>query len=64
MARPDVTPAHAQALDYLFLRYPDYRWNAPQASDLRVLLYKELLPIVGPDKMIGMANTLLRLERV
>ena len=64
VARPDVTPAHAQALDYLFLRYPDYRWNAPQASDLRVLLYKELLPIVGPDKMIGMANTLLRLERV
>lgn len=64
VARPDVTSAHAVALNYLFLRYPDHRWNAQQLSDLRMLLYKELLPIVGSDKMIGMANTLLKLERV
>ncbi len=48
----------------LFESYPQYRWNEAQESKLRIELYKALRTIVGPDKMIDVANTLLKLQRL
>ena len=59
-----IAPAQAQAINGLFRRYPDYRWNTQQETALRAELYKALLPIVGAGKMVAAANALLRLERV
>lgn len=56
--------ANAITLNQLFGRYPDYMWNEQQKARLRAELYKELRPLVGLDKMIDMANTLLKLLRV
>lgn len=59
-----VTPAQAQTLDAIFPRFPDYKWNKQQQSQLRAELYKALLPIVGIAKIIQAANALLNLQRV
>ncbi len=59
-----VTPAHAQALNAVFARFPDYQWNEQQKSQLRAELYRTLLEIVGKDKLIQAANALLSLQRV
>ncbi len=59
-----IVPAQAQAINSIFGRYPDYRWNDSQESALRAELYGALLPIVGAGKMVTAANALLRLERV
>ena len=64
VAASGIAPAQAQAIDGIFGRYPDYRWNGSQESALRAELYGALLPIVGPGKMVATANALLRLERV
>lgn len=48
----------------LFLKYPDYLWNTMEKNKLRAELYKALLAIVGKERMIDVANTLLRLQRV
>jgi type I restriction enzyme R subunit len=59
-----ITPAQAQTINALFTRYPDYRWDTGQASQLRAELYRALLPLVGAGRMVPLANNLLRLERV
>jgi type I restriction enzyme, R subunit len=54
----------AKSINALFERFPDYRWNKQQESKLRTELYKTLRPLVGTEKMIEVANRLLRLQRV
>lgn len=54
----------AKGINTLFEKFPDYRWNKQQESKLRTELYKTLRPLVGTEKMIGVANRLLRLQRV
>jgi hypothetical protein len=51
-------------MNALFEQFPDYRWNKQQESKLRTELYKTLRPLVGTEKMIELANRLLRLQRV
>ena len=63
-AASGVAPAQAQAMNGVFRRYPDYRWNSQQETALRAELYQALLPVVGAGKMVAAANALLRLERV
>ena len=64
MVEPTISSSQAQEVDAIFRRYPDYRWNDQQQSQLRGELYAMLLQLVGPEKMVSMANTLLKLERV
>jgi len=64
VAKPDVTPEQAIAINTIFLHYPDYLWDKHQASELRSRLYAELLPLVGPKKMVALTNTLMKLDRV
>jgi type I restriction enzyme R subunit len=54
----------AQVINQLFTRHPNYGWNEQQKARLRAELYKALRPLVGLEKMIDVANTLLRLQRV
>jgi type I restriction enzyme, R subunit len=61
---PSSDGTNAKALNALFEALPDYRWNKQQESKLRTELYKALRPLVGTEKMIDVANQLLRLQRV
>lgn len=54
----------AKGINALFEQFPDYRWNKQQESKLRTELYKTLRPLVGTEKMIEVANRLLRLQRI
>ena len=54
----------AKSVNSLFERSPDYRWNKQQESQLRTDLYKTLRPLVGTEKMIEVANRLLKLQRI
>jgi type I restriction enzyme R subunit len=58
------TPEQAREVDALFARFPDFVWNEQQKSKLRAELYKALRPLVGPGKMIEVANALLRVQRL
>lgn len=58
------TVDQAKGINALFEKYPDYQWHEQQKSRLRAELYKALRPVVGTAKMIDVANTLLRLQRV
>jgi len=53
-----------KGINSLVATYPDYLWNEQQQKKLRAQLYQILLPIVGANKMIETANSLLRLQRV
>jgi type I restriction enzyme R subunit len=64
VALPGVEAVQARAINALFRRYPDYKWNTGQESALRAELYRMLLPIVGTAQMVAVANILLRLEWV
>jgi type I restriction enzyme R subunit len=54
----------AKGINALFDQCPDYRWNKQHESKLRTELYKTLRPLVGTEKMIDVANRLLRLQRI
>jgi type I restriction enzyme R subunit len=54
----------AKAINAIFERFPDCRWDKQQESKLRTELYKALRPLVGTEKMIELVNRLLRLQRV
>src|SRR5207302_1944853 len=54
----------AKGINALFEQFPDYHWNKQQESKLRTELYKALRPLVGTEKMIDVANHLLKLQRV
>ena len=59
-----IAPGVATAVNAVFERWPEYQWDEQQRSKLRADLYKALLPVVGTEKMIDAANTLLRLQRL
>jgi type I restriction enzyme, R subunit len=61
---PASDGAQAKALNALFEQRPDFRWNKQQEAGLRTELYKMLRPLVGTEKMIDVANRLLKLQRV
>lgn len=60
----DLKPQQAKEINALFKAHPDYQWNVQEKNKLRAALYKILLSVVGKDKMIDVANTLLKLQRV
>ena len=53
----------APMLDACFGRFPNYAHNAAEMHGLKAELYKVLLPAVGKDKMVGLAEKILRLKR-
>jgi type I restriction enzyme R subunit len=61
---PGFDGKQSRTLNALFDASPDYRWNKQQESKLRTELYKALRPLVGTEKMIHVANRLLKLQRV
>jgi type I restriction enzyme R subunit len=54
----------AKAVDELFQTHVDYWWDSKQEAQLRAEIFKTVLPITGPGKMIEVTNTLLRLQRI
>jgi type I restriction enzyme R subunit len=64
VACPGSDGTQAKTLNALFEALPDFRWNKQQESKLRTELYKALRPLVGTEKMIDVANRLLKLQRV
>ncbi len=63
-AAPETTVVQAREINALFGRFPEYQWDAQQQSRLRAELYRTLRAAVGAAKMIEIANSLLRLQRV
>jgi len=61
---PTITTAQAEAVDTLFLAHPEYRWNETQGNQLRAKLYGAVRPLVGRERMVAVANALLRLNRL
>ncbi len=55
--------AVARALDVAISRFPNYAHNAADLRRLKAELYKILLPAVGKDRMVELAERLLRLRR-
>jgi hypothetical protein len=39
-------------------------WDSKQEAQLRAELYKTVRPVVGPEKMVEVTSTLLRLQRI
>ena len=55
--------AIAPRLDEVFRRFPNYAHNVAERRQLKAELYKILLPAVGKDRMVGVADWLLGLQR-
>ena len=55
--------ALASALDGAFRRFPDHAHRAEDRRQLKAELYKVLLPAVGTERMVELADRLLRLQR-
>jgi type I restriction enzyme R subunit len=53
----------APVLDACFKEFPDHRHNAAELRRLKAELYKALLPTVGKEKMVELAERILRLHR-
>jgi len=53
----------APLLDAAFGRFPNHAHNAAELRQLKAELYKLLLPAVGKDRMVELADRLLRLQR-
>ncbi|MBM4441777.1 MAG: HsdR family type I site-specific deoxyribonuclease [Candidatus Rokubacteria bacterium] len=53
----------ARAIDDAIRRYPDFRDNADDRRRLKADLYRVLLPAVGADRMVDLAERLLAIER-
>lgn len=53
----------ASLLDAAFERFPNHAHNAAELRQLKAELYKVLLPAVGKDRMVELAERLLRLQR-
>lgn len=53
----------APSVDAVFGRFPNYLYNPAQRRQLKAELYKVLLPAVGKDRMVELAERLLRLQR-
>ncbi len=53
----------APSLDEAIRRFPSYLYTASQRRQLKAELYKILLPIVGKERMVELAEQVLRLQR-
>jgi hypothetical protein len=54
---------HAQAINSVFLRFPNYNHNVEEMRQLKAELYKLLLPVAGKDGMIALVERLLKISR-
>lgn len=59
----ETADAVARQLEAAFQRYPDHRDNADDRRRLKAELYKTLLPAVGRERMVDVAERILALER-
>jgi type I restriction enzyme R subunit len=53
----------ASVVNTAFEHYPNQAHNAEELRQLKAELYKVLLPVVGKDRMVALAERLLRLQR-
>lgn len=53
----------APLINAAFGRFPNYLYNAAHRRHLKAELYKVLLPVVGRDRMVKLAEQILRLQR-
>ncbi len=53
----------APLLDAAFRRFPHHAYNAAALRQLKAEVYKVLLPTVGKERMVDLAERLLRLQR-
>ena len=53
----------APRVDAAFRRFPNHADNPAERRQLKAELYKVLLPAVGKDQMVGLAERLLYLQR-
>jgi type I restriction enzyme R subunit len=53
----------APLIDAAVGRFPNYRYNTAHLRHLKAELYKVLLPVVGRDRMVELAEQILRLQR-
>lgn len=60
---PDLNIERVLRLEAIRRRYPDYLWNPRQFARVHTDLCLELLPLVGPDRFMDAANTLIYLPR-
>jgi hypothetical protein len=67
LMRAGLNEARAQdvatALGRVFAKYPQYRESAGQLRRLKAELYKHLLPAVGKNATVEVAESILRLKR-
>lgn len=60
----DESDELAPVLNATFERYPNYRDNPGEMRHLKAEIYKVLLPKVGKEKMVSVAERILSLKRV
>ncbi|HDL85067.1 MAG TPA: hypothetical protein ENH11_01840 [Candidatus Acetothermia bacterium] len=53
----------AMTIKGIFDRFPNYAENAAELRQLKADLYKMLLPLVGKDRMVPLADAMLRVVR-
>ncbi len=53
----------APAVNVAFERFPNHAHNAAELRQLKAELYKVLLPVAGKERMVELAEQLLRLKR-
>ena len=56
--------ATAKIVNALFDKHIDYQWDSKQEAQLRAEIYLTVRSVVGPEKMIKVTSTLLRLKRI
>ncbi len=52
----------AATMKGIFERFPNYRENAAELRQLKAEIYRMLLPLVGKDRMVLLADAMLRVE--
>ncbi|MEW6614636.1 MAG: HsdR family type I site-specific deoxyribonuclease [Thermodesulfobacteriota bacterium] len=53
----------APAVNSVFERFPDFKDNPAELRELKAELYKLVLPIFGKERMVGIVEKLLKLNR-
>jgi hypothetical protein len=50
----------AERLDVVFSKFPEFGDSAEQLRALKAALYKELMPAVGTERMVKVADAVMR----
>jgi len=53
----------APSINSVFERFPNYKHNTAELRELKADLYKLLLPVIGKERMVELAEKLLTLTR-